>query len=94
MPNDSPKEGQVSPMSGCEEHDHLLDELGEAIRELLKLHEEQLRAVIECDSDSSRFDNLIHKAKESRLRTKQAYARHVEEHGCADFKSKARSQGQ
>jgi hypothetical protein len=61
-----------------------LDELGEAVRELLQLHEQQFRAIVDEDSDCTRFDLLIHMANEKKQRVKYAYLRHVEAHGCSD----------
>jgi CheY-like chemotaxis protein len=69
--------------SGCEEHNLLLDAFGEAVQELLKLHEEQFRAIVEGDIECNRFDLLIHMANEKKQRAKYAYLRHVEAHGCA-----------
>jgi CheY-like chemotaxis protein len=73
-----------SPSKGCQEHNRLLDDFGVAIRELLKLHEEQYQAIIEGDSESERFDLLIHVANERKQLAKYAYLRHVEAHGCSD----------
>jgi hypothetical protein len=70
---------------GCEEHRGLLDEYGAAVQELLTLHEVQFVAVVRGDTDSSRFDLLIHTANEKKQKAKYAYIRHVESHGCADF---------
>jgi two-component system, chemotaxis family, response regulator Rcp1 len=73
-----------SVSKGCDEHNRLLDDFGIAIRELLKLHEEQYRAIIEGDNESERFDLLIHVANERKQLAKYAYLRHVEAHGCSD----------
>ena len=70
---------------GCEEHRRLLDEFGEAVRELLTLHEDQFRATVEDDGDSSRFDLLIYRANERKQLAKHAYVRHAESHGCANL---------
>jgi chemotaxis family two-component system response regulator Rcp1 len=69
--------------SGCQEYDRLLNEFGVAVRELLTLHEQQLEAITDGDSESSRFDILIHMANESKHRAKYAYLRHVESHDCS-----------
>jgi len=74
---------KVVRKSGCEKQDHLLGEFGAAVRELLALHEEQFQAIIDGDSESSRFDLLIHMANETKNRAKYAYIRHVESHGCS-----------
>jgi two-component system, chemotaxis family, response regulator Rcp1 len=68
--------------SGCKQHQHLLDEFGAAVREVLRLHEDQFRAIIEGDSDSSRFDLLIHLANEKKQRAKYEFMRHMESHDC------------
>lgn len=79
------QETSVSGRSACQEHRRLLDEFGAAVHELLKLHEDQFRAVIQGDNDSSRFDLLIHMANEKKQLAKYAYLRHMESHGCANF---------
>jgi hypothetical protein len=71
-------------MSGCEDHNQLLDEFGEAVRKLLDLHEQQFQAIVEEDSECTRFDLLIHMANEQKQRAKYAYLRHVEAHGCSN----------
>jgi hypothetical protein len=83
---DLPEENSARPVrkSGCEVHDRLLCELGGAVRELLTLHEQQLQAIMEGDSESSRFDLLIHMANENKYRAKYAYLRHMESHGCSN----------
>ena len=67
----------------CEEHRRLLDEMGRAVGELLKLHDEQFRAIVQGDSDCDRFDLLIHMASEKKQQAKYAYLRHLELHGCS-----------
>ena len=68
---------------GCGEHNRLLDEFGSAVRELLRLHEQQVRAIVEGDAECSRFDLLIHMANEHKQMKKYAYLRHLEAHGCS-----------
>jgi CheY-like chemotaxis protein len=82
---DSPEKRTAAPgrKSGCEEHNRLLDEFGAAVRELLALHEQQFRAIVNDDSECSRFDLLIHMANEKKQRAKYAYLRHMESHGCS-----------
>ena len=70
---------------GCDEHRRLLDDFGAAVQELLTLHEVQFAAIVQGDTDSSRFDLLIHMANEKKHSAKYAYIRHVESHGCASF---------
>jgi hypothetical protein len=69
----------------CGEERRLLDEFGIAVHELLMLHEVQFAAIVQGDTDSDRFDLLIHMANEKKLHAKYAYIRHVESHGCAIF---------
>jgi len=71
--------------AGCEEHARCLEKFGIAVRELLELHEQQWLAIIDGDSDSHRFDVLIHMANEKKQAAKYDYLRHVEAHGCSDF---------
>lgn len=71
--------------ASCVENRTLLDEFGAAVHDLLKLHEDQFQAIIQGDSDSSRFDLLIHMANEKKQLAKYAYIRHVESHGCATY---------
>ena len=72
------------PGSGCEEHNHLLDEFGYAVKAVLELHEQQFLSIVEGEDDCCRFDILIHVANERKLAAKYAYLRHVEAHGCQD----------
>ena len=83
--NDGSLEAVRSRQSGCPEHNHLLDEFGGAVRELIDLHEQQFRATVEGDSDCHRFDLLIHMANEKKQLAKYSYLRHLEEHGCLNF---------
>lgn len=71
--------------AGCQEHNRLLDDFGEAVRELLRLHEQQFLAIVDGDGECSRFDLLIHMANEHKQFTKYAYLRHVEAHGCSEI---------
>lgn len=81
----SAADGPVPMGVGCVENRKLLDEFGAAVHDLLKLHEDQFQAIIQGDSDSSRFDLLIHMANEKKQLAKYAYIRHVESHGCATY---------
>ena len=69
----------------CQEARELLEALGEAIREVIKLHEEQFQSLLSGDLDSSRFDALIHMANERKHEAKYAYLQHLENHGCSKF---------
>ena len=81
----------VDPKSGtgtklwCAEYRRLLDEFGIAVRELIELHEQQFRAIIEDDTECHRFDVLIHMANEKKQQAKYACMRHTEEHGCSNL---------
>jgi len=61
----------------------LLDAFGEAVQELVQLHEHQFLAIIDGDADCSRFDALIHMANERKYKAKYAYLQHLETHGCS-----------
>ena len=67
----------------CQQAEDLLDAFAATIRELVKVHEEQFRAVISGDLDSARFDDLIHMANERKHEAKYAYVQHLETHGCS-----------
>ena len=82
-----PSENNAGPLmrrSGCAEHNGLLSEFGDAVQELLALHEQQFLAIIDDDSECTRFELLIHMANERKQRAKYAYLRHVEAHGCSN----------
>jgi CheY-like chemotaxis protein len=70
--------------SGCAEQERLLADLGNAVHELLQLHDQQFQAISKNDPDCSRFDLLIHMANEKKQSAKYAYLRHVESHGCSN----------
>jgi chemotaxis family two-component system response regulator Rcp1 len=86
MHHDSPNRKIARPRrtSGCAQHNQLLDDFGVAVRELLNLHEQQFLAIVDEDSECTRFDLLIHMANEQKQRAKYAYLRHVEAHGCSN----------
>jgi hypothetical protein len=67
----------------CEVARRLLDAFGEAVQELVLLHEHQFLAIVEGDSDCSRFDSLIHMANERKYEAKYSYLCHLEAHGCS-----------
>jgi len=69
----------------CQQAQALLDALGEAIHELIQLHEEQFQSLIGGDLDSTRFDPLIHMANERKHQAKYEYLLHLETHGCSKF---------
>ncbi|HEV8148498.1 MAG TPA: hypothetical protein VGP79_19040 [Bryobacteraceae bacterium] len=55
------------------------------MKELIDLHEQQFKAILDGDSECQRFDVLIHMANEKKQLAKYAYVRHVEDHGCSKF---------
>jgi hypothetical protein len=67
----------------CSQQRRLLDMFGEAVQELLLLHEQQFLAIVAGDLDSNRFDLLIHMANEKKQQAKYAYLQHVDTHGCS-----------
>ena len=66
----------------CEAKLNLMEEFLAAASELVKVHNDQVKAVIADDPDFGRFDLLIHQANERKRRAKYAYMAHLEEHGC------------
>lgn len=75
----------VTSLIYCQEAQKLLGAFGEAIRDLVRLHEEQFQAIVGGDLDSTRFDDLIHMAIERKNQAKYAYVNHLETHGCSKF---------
>lgn len=69
----------------CQEARQFLDQFGEAVHELLALHEQQFQAVVQGDTNAHRFDLLIYDANERKRRAKYRYIGHLERHGCSDL---------
>jgi hypothetical protein len=68
----------------CDEGRRLLDALANAIHDLLLVHQQQFKALLQGeDLGSSRFDLLIHEANQVKAAAKYAYLNHLEEHGCS-----------
>jgi hypothetical protein len=67
----------------CDEARYLLDLFANAVRELIQIHEEQFQAIVDGDSDCTRFDLLIHMANEKKYAAKYAHLHHLETHGCS-----------
>jgi chemotaxis family two-component system response regulator Rcp1 len=81
----APEPGEArSRAMACVEQNRLLDAFGAAVQELLQLHEQQFRAIVEGDTECNRFDLLVHMANEQKQAAKYAYLRHVESHGCSN----------
>jgi hypothetical protein len=66
----------------CEEKRRLVDEFAAAYHELIEFQTQQVQAVIENDPDFSRFDDLIHMAKQKKDEAKYAVVAHISEHHC------------
>lgn len=66
----------------CEEKARLMDEFLNVIHELGQLQAERSRAVIDGESDVSRFDGLIRDADERKDSVKNACLAHVARHRC------------
>lgn len=67
----------------CDIARQLLEAFGNAVQELMKLHEEQFRCILAGDVDATRFDLLIHEANERKQQAKYTYMAHLDIHGCA-----------
>ena len=66
----------------CVEKQRLTDAFLSASHELMELQHQQTRAVIEQDPDFSRFDDLMHIAREQKDKAKYALIAHISEHRC------------
>ena len=66
----------------CAEKKQLMNEFLQAIHELGSVQAQQAKALIEGDSDFSRFDLLIHMASEKKDWVKYALLTHIEQHHC------------
>lgn len=71
-------------ISTCQEHYRLMQDFAAAVKDLLDIHQQQFRAIVEADPECNRFDLLIHMANEKKQQAKYAYLRHVESHGCSN----------
>jgi hypothetical protein len=78
-----PMPGRSIPEIGfCKEKNSLQNSFLQAIHELNTLQAEQTQAVVDGDSDFSRFDLLLHRAQLKKDSAKYALIAHVESHGC------------
>jgi len=82
---DSERQMVYSGLAFCSESRSLLDAFGEAVQELLLLHDQQFQATVSGDPESDRFDLLIHMANENKHAAKYAYLHHLETHGCSTY---------
>ncbi len=72
----------LSKSTFCEEKLRLMEEFLSAATDLVTVHNDQVKALIEDDPDFSRFDLLINDVSERKRRAKYAYLAHIETHGC------------
>lgn len=75
--------GPAGPMAYCGIAKELLEKFGDAVEELMRLHEQQFACIVEGDHAANRFDLLIHDANERKQNAKYAYMAHLESHGCS-----------
>jgi hypothetical protein len=71
-----------APIPFCGEKHQLVDEFLSANHVLMELHTMQTDAIIANESDFSRFDDLIHLAREKKDQAKYALIAHIETHHC------------
>jgi hypothetical protein len=72
----------LSKTTLCDEKLRLMEEFLAAATDLVSVHNDQVKALIEDDADFGRFDVLIHLASERKRRAKYEYMVHLEKHGC------------
>ena len=68
----------------CQERIRLADQFIQAIHTLTGLQTQQSQAVIDGDTDFSRFDLLIHMAIQAKEEAKYALIEHLQDHGCEE----------
>src|SRR5205809_7414613 len=73
-----PNCGNDKPKLYCVEAKRLLDAFGEAIQELVTLHQAQFHAMVEGDSAANRFDLLIHDDNLIKQNANYAYIDHLD----------------
>ena len=66
----------------CREKQRLIDEFLASNHALVDLQNQQTQSVIDQDPEFSRFDDLIHMAREKKDNAKFALIAHVENHHC------------
>ena len=71
----------VDPETPCPEKHRLLGVYTEVVHEIMLLHQQQVRDIVN-DDDFSHFDLLLHSANERKELAKYGYLQHVDEHGC------------
>jgi hypothetical protein len=78
----SPKQQLPAVAPVCSEKLELQNRFLNAVREMASIQNEQVKSVIQGDSDFGRFDLLLHMAAEKKRETKYALMSHIEAHGC------------
>jgi hypothetical protein len=76
------RKSDFNPVAFCEQRRRLSEEFLETNRVLMDLHSQQTQAVIDNDHEFSRFDDLIHLAREKKDQAKYALIAHIEKHHC------------
>jgi hypothetical protein len=76
------RRNNLPPIPFCEEKHRLIAEFLTSSHALVDLQNQQTQAVIDQDSEFSRFDDLIHMARENKDNAKYALIAHVENHHC------------
>ena len=79
-----PPRKQLPAVRFCEEKQRLTEAFLQAIRELNALQSEQIQAVIDGDSEFSRFDILLQLAQQKKDQAKYEWIAHLELHKCDD----------
>lgn len=77
-----PRQIISSKVAFCEQKQELVNEFVEASRVFMELQSQQTQAVIDGDADFSRFDDLIHMARERKDIAKYSLIAHMEDHCC------------
>ena len=76
------RRNDLPPTPFCEEKRRLIEEFLESNHVLMNLQNQQTQAVIDQDPEFSRFDDLIHMAREKKDQAKYALIAHVDVHHC------------
>jgi len=65
----------------CDERRRLNDDFVQAVREVMELHDSEIRTLLRGKA-ASRFDIALQAAQRNRERAKRRLLRHITEHGC------------
>ena len=82
MPRQRREDVWSSQIAYCQEKHRLINEVLATNHVLIDLQNQQVRAVIDQDTDFARYDDLIHVAREQKDQAKYALIAHIEEHQC------------